>query len=78
MNDTTPVKKGLTLAWSIGLGLLFLGITTVLLLPATKNARIRFDKTQQEPAEGESPHIDGDTDAEGIDTDDRSTPPQSP
>ncbi len=39
MNDPTPVKKGLTLAWSIGIGVVFLGITSVVLMPATKSAR---------------------------------------
>lgn len=59
MNKPSPVKRGLTLTWSIGLGIIVLGITTVMLLPATKSARIRFDEPSAGAAEGESGQAPG-------------------
>jgi hypothetical protein len=78
MSDATPVKRGLTLAWSIGLGLFVVGTTTVLLLPATKNAGIRFDETQQASPEDDSTFVEADENAKDAHLEDRSTTEQSP
>jgi len=76
MSDTTPVKRWLTLAWSIGLSLLFLGITTVLLLPATKSARGVIERQESEKRKTTSAGTGGSADAvHGVD---RATPAQAP
>jgi hypothetical protein len=51
----------LTLAWSIGLGILLIGISTVLLLPATKSARIRFEERREDSLGDESRPRAGET-----------------
>ena len=75
MSDATPVKRGLTLAWSIGLGLLLLGLTTVLLLPATKNARIRFDDVEREINASDVENSSDDPATDSVDAEDRSQSP---
>ena len=66
MNDASPVKRGLTIAWSIGISILLLGMTTVLLLPATKNARIRFDGTEQDAEDSKARSIEVESDVKEL------------
>jgi hypothetical protein len=60
MTKPSPVKRGLTLAWSIGLGIVLIGVSTVLLLPATKSARIRIEDRPEIRAAGSQQQGDED------------------
>jgi hypothetical protein len=52
MSRHSLTKRGLTLGWSIGLGVVLLVLTGAVLLPSTKSARINFD--QRRRTEGET------------------------
>lgn len=43
MSEPSATKQGLTLGWSIGLGVVLLVLTGAVLLPSTKRANINFD-----------------------------------
>lgn len=76
MKDATPFTKRLTLAWSIGLGLLLLAFSAALLLPATKSARVSFERTPREIVVEESSHVDVGNDSETVPAKVESTPPR--
>ena len=52
MSRHSLTKRGLTLGWSIGLGVVLLVLTGAVLLPSTKSARVNFD--QRRRAEGKT------------------------
>jgi hypothetical protein len=54
MNEPSTVTRGLTLGWSIALAILTIALTTLVLLPATKSARMELRTQQDNASETES------------------------